>query len=168
MHYQLTENQEWALLLISIVYLPMVATKVGRYPLTQIINQFPVGERENIRRGIDALIEMSILVRVGRDICITENSEKLYKALYQINGQPTDDVKEMLSTRPGFSYVLTTINNDDRFRPITETSLNAQLIENTISSAQTPETASAGIVGQIISIIVLAFITLGLINAIFD
>ena len=49
MDYQLTENQTWVQTLLFIVYQPMVAKKVGRFPLSQIINQFPTNERAKVK-----------------------------------------------------------------------------------------------------------------------
>jgi hypothetical protein len=94
--YQLTENQTWAQILLFFVYQPMVANKAGRYPLIQIIHQFPVDERAKVKQGIDALIEMNIFLMAGTDICITNKSESLLKGLAHIDGKPADAVEDML------------------------------------------------------------------------
>lgn len=72
MDYQLTENQTWAQILFFIVYQPIVANKTGKLPIKQGDRRsFPVNERANQAR-YRSIIEMSICVMDGRDICITD------------------------------------------------------------------------------------------------
>lgn len=142
--YQLTENQTWAQTLLFVVYQPMVANKTGRYPLAQIVNQFPTNERAKVKEGIDALIEMQIFAIEGRDICITNRSEGLLQVINHIVGKPADAVEEMLKTSPAISSTLTMINNDIRFSPPSDVTPAAPVtIRSSITSTAIPASRTA-------------------------
>ncbi|MBK8401426.1 MAG: hypothetical protein IPL29_10360 [Propionivibrio sp.] len=168
MDYQLTENQTWVQTLIFIVYQPMVANKVGRYPLSQIISQFPANERTKVKLGIDGLIELSIFVMDGRDICITNKSEALLQGLSHIVGKPADAVEDMLKTSPAFSATLAAINSDSRFAPPPEpprdtTRSNSAPPQHTPTSGGKP----TGLGDKIVLGIFLVIVLLGLMKLIF-
>lgn len=167
MDYQHTENQIWAQTLLFMVYQPMVANKTGRFPLRQIINQFPLNERAKIKQGIDALIEMSIFVADGRDICITKMSEAMYQGLNYISGKPADEVEDILRKSPAFSSALDTINSDSRFAPPTETSPAAHLNTSVSNVVPAEETMSMTMGNKIFVGILLAIMLRGLMKVIF-
>lgn len=66
----LRENEMWTQTILHLVHEPMVAFKVGRYPVGKIINQLPVNERRKIKEGIDAVTELGFFVMDGSDICL--------------------------------------------------------------------------------------------------
>lgn len=167
MDYQLTENQTWVQMLLFLVYQPMVANKTGRYPLAQIIHQFPSNEQTKIKDGIDALIEMNVFVMDGRNICITEKSESLLKGLDHIVGKPADAVEEMLKTLPAFSSVLATINKDGRFAPPSEMPSATPHSESNTSKGPATPTKPVGIGEKIVLGIFLLIVVLGLMKLIF-
>lgn len=167
MDYQHTENQIWAQTLLFMVYQPMVANKTGRFPLSQIINQFPLNERAKIKQGIDALIEMSIFVADGRDICITTMSEAMYQGLNYISGKPADEVADILRKSPAFSSALDTINSDSRFAPSPETSPAAHLNTSASNVVPAEETMPMTMGNKIFVGILLAIMLRGLMKVIF-
>lgn len=117
MLHQLTENETWVQALLLFVYQPMVASKSGRFPLTQIAEQFSADEQPKFVQGIDALVEMNILVIDGKDICITNISEALLQLLHSMALQTEDEFQEMIQSRAVFSSMLAQINNDARLAP---------------------------------------------------
>lgn len=167
MDYQLTENQTWVQVLMFFVYQPMVANKTGRYPLAQIINQFPVHEKTRVKLGIDALIEMNIFVMDGKDICITAKSESLLKALDHIVGKPADAVEEMLKKLPEFSSLLATINKDSRFAPPSEAPPVTPRSESNAAKVPATTAKPVGIGEKIFFGIFLVIVVLGLMKVIF-
>ncbi len=167
MDYQPTENQIWAQTLLFMVYQPMVANKTGRFPLSKIINQFPENEREKIKQGIDALVEMSIFVADGTDIYITNMSEAMFQGLHYISGKPTDEVEDILRKSPAFSSALDTINSDSRFAPPPETSPAVPLNTSASNAVPADETPRMSIGNKIFVGILLAFMLRGLTKVIF-
>ena len=170
MDYQLTENQTWAQTLLFIVYQPMVANKTGRYPLAQIVNQFPANERAKVKEGIDALIEMKIFAIEGRDICITNRSEGLLQVINHIPGKPADAVEEMLKTSPAISSTLATINNDIRFSPpsdVTPATPATTHSSNTLNAIPAPGTVPMSIGNKIFLGIFFVIVLLGLMKLVF-
>lgn len=168
MDYQLSEHQTWVQTLLFIVYQPMVANKVGRYPLTQIISQFAANERAKVKLGIDALIEMSIFVMDGRDICITNQSEALLQGLNHIVRKPADAVEEMLKTAPAFSSTLSAINNDSRFAPPIEPSRDTTRSDSAPPQhTPSPGGKPTGLGDKIVLGIFLVVVLLGLMKLIF-
>lgn len=167
MDYQPTENQTWVQTLLFIVYQPMVANKVGRYPLSQIISQFPVNERSKVKLGIDGLIELSIFVMDGRDICITNKSEALLQGLNHIVGKPAEVVENMLKTSPAFSSTLATINSDSRFAPPPEPSRDTTRSNSARPQLNYTPTSGGKPTGLIVLGIFLVIALLGLMKLIF-
>lgn len=168
MDYQLTENQTWAQVLLFIVYQPIVANKTGKYPLSEIISQFPVNERAKVKQGIDALIEMHIFVMDGRDICITNKSESLFQGLEHIAGKPAEAVEDMLrKTAPAFSSLLATINNDSRFAPPIDPLPTNPRSGSASSAVTASEVKPTGLGNKIVLGVFLLIVLLGLVKLIF-
>lgn len=145
----------------------MVANKTGRYPVNQIINQFPANERAKVKEGIDALIEMSIFAIDGRDICITNRSEGLLQVVNHIVGKPTNDVEEMLKTSPAISSILASINSDIRFVPPSEVMPAATSVNDAPAATQVSEAAAMSIGNKIVMGIFLLVVFLGLMKLVF-
>lgn len=120
MNYQPTDKEVWVQALIFIVYQPMIALKTGRYPISNIINQYPVNERNNIREGIDALIELDLFAMDGNDICITNRSEGFVKGIDYMVKHSADDARDIAKIDPVFASILAAIERDSRLTPPTD------------------------------------------------
>lgn len=112
-----TENETWTLAILTFVHLPMVALKVGRYPVAKIINQFPVNEREKIKEGIDAVEKLGFFVIDGNDIQLTDKGETLFEMLPQLCQLSADERLELVKASPRVASLLTAIERDSRLSP---------------------------------------------------
>jgi hypothetical protein len=126
MLYQFTENQMHVQLLLHAVYMPMVALKIGKYPLNEIINQhillgqLSAGEQGHIKDGIKALVELGIFVQDGNDICITNLSEGFMEVFDNFSVGTVEQVQKELKNAPKLQAIFNAIERDVRLNPLTE------------------------------------------------
>ena len=117
-----TENEMWTQTILFFVHEPMVAFKVGRYPVGKIINQFPVDERGKIKEGIDAVTELGFFVMDGGDICLTDKGEALYEWLSKVSQMSADERLEIKKAYPKSDSMLAAIERDSRLTPLPDLS----------------------------------------------
>lgn len=112
-----TENETWTQAVLFFIHQPMVALKVGRYPVAKIIDQFPVDERGRIKESIDAVKELGFFVIDESDIQLTDKGETLFELLPSLCQLSADKRLELEKTHPRAASLLTAIACDSRLSP---------------------------------------------------
>lgn len=159
----LSEIQTWAFALLTMVYQPMIARKTGRFPLDQILLQYPADDREKLRQGVEALVDLNILAREGRDICITNRSEALLQGLGELASWSRGAAVQFLESAPALSSILGQIDKDLRLDPVA-TPLLPTAGRGKRPAAPASSTSHSSIGGMIFAGISLVLVLLGLVQ----
>ena len=108
---------------MQIVYMPMIALKVGKYPLNKIISQhllaseLSVEEQKHTKDGIKALVELGIFAQDGNDICITNLSGGFIGIFDNFSLGTVEQVHEELKNAPKIQAIFKAIEHDSRLSP---------------------------------------------------
>ncbi|MBI2286086.1 MAG: hypothetical protein HYU79_01245 [Nitrosomonadales bacterium] len=146
-----TENEIWTQTILFFVHEPMVVFKVGRYPVSKIINQFPIAERRKVKEGIDAVTELGFFVMDENDICLTDKGETLFEVLSQVIQLSVAERLELAKTHPRIASLLTSIGRDSRLMP---PSLPANVTSDSKATATRP---TQWTIGNIFSVAFLGY-----------
>jgi hypothetical protein len=145
MRYQFTENQIQVQVLMQIVYMPMIALKVGKYPLIKIISQHLLAsqlsaeEQKHTKDGIKALVELGIFAQDGNDICITNLSEGFIGIFDNFSLGTEEQVHEELKSAPKIQAIFSAIERDARLRPyssVTPITTNETIPRNALQTLE--------------------------------
>jgi hypothetical protein len=157
---------------MHIVYMPMIALKVVRYPLNKIISQnilvsqLSIEEQKHIRNGIEALVELGIFVQDRNDICLTNFSEGLIKIYDNFSLGTAEQVNEELKSSPKVQSVFDTIERDYRFSPMAK--VNPVKIASNISTTNpSSEVEPMSLGNKIFFGIFLLWMFLGMLKVVF-
>lgn len=165
MQYQFTDNQLQVQMLMHIVYMPMVALKVGKYPLNKIISQYLlVGqlsneEQKHIKDGIQALVDLGIFAQIDNDICITNISEELLKIFDNFSLGTVEQVNQELKSSPKVQALFDAIEHDARLIPYSKSTLITKITSDSRSQKMESKPTSLGSTfGFVLLIIFILFI----------
>lgn len=138
MRYQLTGNEAWALTIMTLVYQPMVKNKTGSFPLKSLLGQLPGNERGPVQHGIQAFVDLNLLVVKGGLIHITNRSEAAFQFLGMMSSGSHEEVERSLANSPAIAKLLKDINDEIRLRPLNTTPTIAPVSQSKIASSNKP------------------------------
>lgn len=133
MNYQLTENEAWTFVLMTLVYQPIVKNKTGAVLINTLLGQVPEIERPHIRQGIRALADLNFFSIDDGVVHITNRSEGAFQFLGEMSNGSKAEIDKILAENPAINKFIKDINNEIRLHPPVWTSENGGIQKKEVS-----------------------------------